>query len=100
MRWMVKLERLLLVFGVSMLCIYVGARIQSFILSRAEVERFKGQELLAQELNRGSEGAGKSPDFSLWSAKRIQGYQESLVSHFAPAMALLSIPKIHLEVPI
>jgi sortase A len=97
---MVRLERLLLVFGVSMLCIYVGARIQGFIFSRAEVERFKSQQLLAQELNRGTEGAGKSPDFSLWSAKRIQGYQESLASHFTPAMALLRIPRIQLEVPI
>ena len=36
----------------------------------------------------------------LWSPKRIQGYQESLASHFTPAMALLRIPKIHLEVPV
>src|SRR5262249_36226437 len=35
-----------------------------------------------------------------WSAKRIQGYEESLASHFPPAMALLRIPKINLEVPL
>ena len=100
MRWLGKLERLLLVFGLLLLGIYAGARIHGFILSQAEVQRFKSQQLLAQELNGGTEEAGKSPDFSLWSAKRIQGYQESLASHFAPAMALLRISKIHLEVPI
>lgn len=95
-----KLEWLLLAFGVSMLGIYVAARIHGFILSRAEVERFKSQQLLAQELHNGTEATGKAPDFNLWSAKRIQGYQESLASHFTPAMALLRIPKINLEVPV
>lgn len=95
-----KLEWLLLAFGVLMLGIYVAARIHGFILSRAEVERFKSQQLLAQELHNGTEATGKAPDFNLWSAKRIQGYQESLASHFTPAMALLRIPKINLEVPV
>jgi sortase A len=99
MRWLGKLERLLLVFGLLMLGICVGSRVHGFILSRAEVLRFKSQ-LLAQEVNGGADATGKSPDFSLWSAKRIQGYQESLAAHFAPALALLSIPKIHLEVPV
>jgi sortase A len=99
MRWLGKLERLLLVFGLLMLGICVGSRVHGFILSRAEVLRFKSQ-LLAQEVNGGADATGKSPDFSLWSAKRIQGYQESLAAHFAPSLALLSIPKIHLEVPV
>jgi sortase A len=99
MRWLGKLEHLLLVLGLLMLGICVGSRVHGFILSRAEVLRFKSQ-LLAQEVNGGADATGKSPDFSLWSAKRIQGYQESLAAHFAPALALLSIPKIHLEVPV
>jgi sortase A len=41
-----------------------------------------------------------SPDLSLWSAKRIQGYQESLAAHSAPAMGLLRNPRIGLEVPV
>ena len=100
MRWMRKFERLLLIIGVLMLCAYVGARIQGFFLSHAEIMRFESQQLLAQELNKETEPTGKAPDFSLWSLKRIQGYQESLASHFTPAMALLRIPKIHLEVPV
>jgi sortase A len=100
MRWIRKLERLLLVIGLLMAGIYVGARLYGFILSRAEIERFKSQRVLAKELTRGTELTGKSPDFSLWSVKRVQVYQESLAAHFAPAAALLRIPKIHLEVPV
>jgi sortase A len=99
MQWTKKLERLLLAVGLLLIGVYIATRIQGYILSRAEVQRFKSQQLLAQELKSGT-SSDKSPDFSLWSAKRIQGYQESLAAHFDPAMALLSIPKIHLEVPI
>lgn len=96
---MKTLERLLITFGALMLFIYALARIHGFVLSRIEIESFKSQQLLAQELNSGIPASG-SPDFSLWSAKRIRAYQESLTSHFQPAVALLRIPKIHLEVPV
>jgi len=100
MRWTAKLERLLLAFGGLLLFVYALALIHGFVLSRVAVETFKSQQLLAQELQRGAESPAKAPDFALWSAKRIQGYQESLTSQFQPAMALLRIPKIHLEVPV
>lgn len=100
MRVLVKLERLLLVVGLLLSGIYVGSRVYRDILSQAAIESFKEQQFLPQDLNSGTNGAGKSPDFKLWSAKRIQGYQESLAAHFAPAIAVLSIPKIHLEVPV
>jgi sortase A len=93
------LERLLITFGALMIFIYTLARVQGFILSRIEIDKFKSRQLLAQELS-GGISANKSPDFSLWSAKRIRAYQESLASHFQPAVALLRIPRIHLEVPV
>ena len=96
---MKTLERLLITFGALMLFVYALAHLHGFVLSRVGVEKFRSQQLLAQELN-GEVSAGKSPDFSLWSAKRIRAYQESLASHFQPAIALLRIPRIHLEVPV
>ena len=95
---MKTLERLLITFGALMLFIYALARVHGFVLSRMEIERFKSHQLLAQELN-GTPASGSS-DFSLWSAKRIRAYQESLASHFQPAVALLRIPRIHLEFPV
>lgn len=100
MRWLHKLEWLLLAFGVLMLGSYLATRIQGIVLSRVEVERFKSERLFAQESNNKTGATGKSPDFSLWSTNRIQGYQQSLASHFAPAIAVLRIPKIELEVPV
>lgn len=99
-RWIRQPEHLLVALGALILCIYAGVRIQGFLLSHAAVERFKSQQLLAEELNNTTKGAGKSPDLSLWSSKRVKDYQASLSSRFAPAMALLRIPKIHLEVPV
>jgi sortase A len=99
-RWAKALEWLLLICGLLMVGIYVGASIHRSVLSRAEVERFKDQVLVNKELDGGPEVEGKKPDFSLWSAKRVKSYQESLAAHFAPALALLRIPKIDLEVPI
>jgi len=99
-RWKRTLEWLLLVVGALLIGAYVGARVHRSVLSHAEVERFKDQVLVAKELGAGTEITGKKPDFSHWSAKRVQGYQESLAAHFAPALALLRIPKINLEVPV
>src|SRR5215472_8644833 len=99
-RWKRTLEWLLLVVGVLMIGVYVGARVHRSVLSHAEVERFKAQVLVARKLDVGAEIVGEKPDFSLWSPKRVKEYQESLATHFAPALALLRIPKIELEVPI
>lgn len=99
-RWTRTLEWFLLAGGLLLIGVYVGARVHRSVLSQAEVERFKDQVLVSKELDAGAEAVGKKPDFSLWSAKRIHEYQESLAAHFAPALALLRIPKIDLEVPI
>lgn len=100
MGWFRKLERLLMIVGVLMLGLYVGARIHQTVLSRAELQRFKArQPASANELHRAGLTT-PSPDFSLWSERRIRDYQESLTAHFSPAIAILRIPKIHVEVPV
>ncbi|MGB8889866.1 MAG: class D sortase [Candidatus Korobacteraceae bacterium] len=95
-----KLESLLLIAGLLMLGIYTIARIHGEVLSRAEVQRFMALQARSQE---GAPRPGmktESPNFSLWSEKRIKQYQESLAAAFSPAVAVLRIPKIHLEVPV
>jgi sortase A len=39
-------------------------------------------------------------DFRLWSEKRIKAFRESIVKRLQPPLALLSIPRIGLEVPV
>jgi len=43
---------------------------------------------------------GFGVDFSLWSTKRVEAYKDSLVNDGDRPMAILRIPKIHLEVPV
>jgi sortase A len=99
MRFFGRIERLLLIFGLLLIAIYVAARMYRTVLSSAELQRF-------QDLQ--SEGkAGRFPtdtrfklDFSLWSEKRIAGYEHSLAQYIDPPLAVLRISKVHLEVPV
>jgi sortase A len=100
MGWLRHLERMLLVAGVLMLGVYLAARIHRSVLSRAELDRFKTQELSSTNNEERLDLVAAKPDFSLWSPKRIKDYEESLAAHFSPAVAILRIPKIHVEVPV
>jgi sortase A len=100
MGWLRKLERLLLTVGVLMLALYVAAHIHQAVLSRAELQRFKAEQVASADKPQAVALTTAIPDFSLWSDQRIKDYQESLAAHFAPAIGILRIPKIHVEVPI
>jgi len=99
MRWLGKLERLLLILGLLLIAVYLAARLHSVVLSRAEIRRFKEQSLLQQQV-KALGTASQAPDFALWSPKRIKEYQASLASHLPEAIAVLRVPKIDLEVPV
>jgi sortase A len=40
------------------------------------------------------------PDYSLWNATRITDYEDSLLSNMAPPLAILTIDRMNLQVPI
>jgi sortase A len=94
-------EGLLFTAGLLMLGVYVGARVQGIVLSRADVINFATQSMSSSQ-DSGLTGFGsvKAPDFSLWAQKRIAEYKNSLSVHFSSAIAVLRIPKIHLETPL
>jgi sortase A len=100
MGWLTKLERLLIIAGLLMLGIYLGARIHQSFFSQLSVRTFDSLRKQSEEASGNSSLAAKSPDFRLWSRKRIEDYEAGLAAHFAPAVALLRIPKIELEVPV
>jgi len=41
-----------------------------------------------------------TPDKTLWSPERVQGFQASLSHDFRPPLAVLRVPRIDLEVPV
>jgi sortase A len=94
-------EGLLFTAGLLMLGVYVGARVQGIVLSSADILRFKRQSPAASPES-GWTGIvnSKTPDFSLWAETRIAQYKNSLGAHFSSAIAVLRIPKIHLETPL
>ena len=97
MGWLRKLERVLLVLGVVLLAFYAAARIHRTVLSNAELLSFRARQVSAAGPH-GVALTAENPDFSLWSERRIKDYQESLAAQFAPGIAILRIPKIHVEV--
>src|SRR5664279_1233716 len=101
MRLSGKLERLLLVVGISLLAIYVVARIHGAVLARAEVDRFISEPVAAPGgVSAEATLPETKPDESLWSSQRIKDYEQSLAEQFSPPIAILRIPKIHVEVPV
>jgi sortase A len=95
-----QLERLLLMAGVLMIALWMAAHIDGAILSKAELQRFKNQRLVSAASSQGVALTSENPDFTLWSQRRVQDYEESLAGQFAPAIAILRIPRIDLEVPV
>jgi sortase A len=100
MRWLRQIERLLLVVGVLMLVLYGAARFHRAVFSTAELRTFKAQARVPVTGPQGVALSTTTPDFSLWSEKRVRQYQESLGAQFSPAIGILRISKIDVEVPI
>jgi sortase A len=100
MQWLRKLERLLLIVGGVLVALYVAANVYRTVLSSAEMRRFESRQLASALGARETALTSNNLDFSLWSEHRIRDYEESLAGHLAPAIAILRIPKIHVEVPV
>lgn len=100
MRWLRHLERVLLIAGLLLLAVYVAARVHRTVLSNAELQSFKVRARVPVAGPRGVALSTTAPDFSLWSEKRVKEYQESLSAHFSPAIGILRIPKLDVEVPV
>lgn len=102
MRVLTWVQRLLLIFGLLLIGIYVGAHIHRAIMSRVELRRF--EDLRAEPRVDKVEGvlsvSGLKVDFALWSQKRIEAYEHSLTEYVNPPLAILRIAKVNLEAPV
>ena len=97
----VTVERALSLAGLILLALYAGFRIQGTVLSRVAVETFERAAGKAPSSDNLSKSSGASQtDSSVWSESRIQSYKQSLSRHTSPALAVLRITSIHLEVPV
>lgn len=96
-----RLERLVMCCGLLLVLIYVGNRAYSAIYSRASVQSFWASQASAQTPVEGRPQLHSSlPDFRLWSEKRVNAHQASLVVKVPPPLGVLDIPSLRLQVPV
>jgi sortase A len=88
-------ERILLAIGLSLLLAWAGARFHGRTASDAAIKRF-----YAEASQRLGAPSGGRVDFTQWSSQRIEAYKGSLAAKKDLPLAILRIPKIHLEVPV
>jgi len=98
-----RLEILFFEIGLALLMVWGAAWIQRTVSSRAAVKRFEAEQkrsLQTTPIITKDTAPGSLVDFSLWSENRMGAYKQSLVDKADRPLALLRIPKIHLEVPV
>jgi sortase A len=102
MKCLGRIERLLLILGLVLITIYVAAYVHRTVSSSAELKRFRDLQA-EQPVEMADHFPPVTPfklDVSLWSEKRIAAYEKSLTGYFDPPLAVLRIPKVHLEAPV
>jgi sortase A len=99
-----KIERSALLLGAALLAVFFMLRIYSiagewlgFLLFQTVHSEAPGS---ARPVKQQQAAATRGIDFSLWSEKRIREFRESLVKRFDAPLGILSIPRIHLKVPV
>jgi sortase A len=100
-----KSERILLVIGLALLTIWAGARFYGSLASIAAIERFQANAAAAPGTGNSTPAwdgfiPDSATDFTLWNPKRVRAYKDSLSAKTDLPLAILSIPKIKLVVPV
>ncbi len=97
-------EKLLLAIAIVMLALYAGSRLYTAAASHVAVLRFRSSTVGSRAGTSRAQSqvheAKKQVDFSLWSGKRMIAYSHMLAMTLDPALAILAIPKLRLEVPV
>jgi sortase A len=90
-----------MISGIVLLLVYAGSQAHSFLMSRAALLSFRAH-LLQPSIVQAAKAQSADPkvNFSLWSVKRIQAYKDSLAMKFEAPIAVLTIPRIGIEVPV
>jgi sortase A len=96
-----RIERFFLIIGMVLLLACVVARVDGIVMARAAVWSF---EALQSEPPTADSASVKPEtsllDFRLWSEKRVNAYKAALGMKMEPPLAVLSIPRIGVEVPV
>ena len=97
---LVKTDRLLLILGIALLGIYFGALLHSRLFSHFALWRFEEVVAAAQRPPDQPSPPRDDVDVSRWAKGRLKAYESSLVNKLPNPIAILTIPRLHLRVPI
>jgi len=97
---LLPIQQVLLIAGIALLSVFVGARIHAALLSRLAIVSFNAMQRAASPIGKGDRAADANVDFTLWSQKRVAAYKQTLAERWPQPLAVLRVPKIHLEAPI
>jgi sortase A len=96
-----RIERFFLIAGLVLLLVCVVLRVDGLVMSRAAIWSYEAhQSESANTDNAGGKPDSSSLDFSLWSEKRVNAYKAALAMKVDAPLAVLSIPRIGVEVPV
>jgi sortase A len=98
-RW---LERLFLASGIILLGIYGSAVLAGKLSSRAALADFELAQAAVHRPSTSSVSKRAAPgtDFTGWDSKRVQAYLKSLTVSKKPAIGILRIHRLGIEVPV
>jgi sortase A len=91
-------ERLLIAAGLICVLVYVCTRIYATAMYQAGMWSFS--QLKSGSVATKYEEHGRAVDFSLWAGKRVTAYKQALATHMGAPPAVLSIPRLRLDVPV
>ena len=91
-------ERLLLIAGLICVLVYIGARTYATAMYQAGLWSFS--ELKSGSPRGRDNQRGRAVDFSVWAGKRVAAYKRALASRIGAPLAVLSIPRLRLDVPV
>lgn len=97
------LERTFFAIGSALLVAWGAEMLGSIIYSRAALARFDvNQAMVAGNRSpaRRNMESGSEAGIASWPIRQIQSYRHSLLQKIDAPLAVLSIPRIHLEVPV
>jgi sortase A len=94
-----RLSQALIAMGLALLGVWLVARIDTTVASRAAIARFSAPAAPAAG-NASGGWSGWKADTALWSPQRITAFRETLQVRSASPLAVLAIPRLGLEAPV
>lgn len=100
--WMQRrMERFLLAAGLALVLVYLSARVHAVVMYHTGLWSFAALQSSSPGVKgEGAQRSSATVDFSLWSGGRVKAYAQALAAKLGSPLAVLSIPKLGLDVPV